>query len=271
MLTALRSRRHIAPFIAHRPTTITEALALRAAPGASAYLAGGIDLIDWMKQGHALDRVIRLDGIAGLADISAAPDGLRIGATATHAAIASCSAVREAVPDLAALWPGIANPRVRFVGTIGGNIMAGNADYDGHPALLALGARAEIATPSGAAMVPLHAVGGLVTAFLVPPCRLYADRSLRPALTLWLGVAAKGGRISALRLAVGMAHPAAVCVSMALDLPVAALGAKAASIAAEFVVRLPEPLTDGRASAAYRRRMAGVLARRLLVRAGGDA
>jgi len=271
MLLALRSRRHIAPFAAHRPASVAEAVALRAAPGASAYMAGGLDLIDAMKQGQAFDRVIQLDGLSGLAAIEPGPEGLRIGAGATHAAIAASPAVRAALPDFAALWSAIANPRVRFAGTIGGNVMAGRNDYDGLPALLALGATATIATGAGETSAALDQLSGLVTSFVIPhpvTCRLYADRSLRPALTLWLGLTVMGGGVTALRLAVGLAHPRPVCVTMPLDLPTAALGTQAASIAASALALLPEPVSDGRASADYRRRMVGVLARRILVRAG---
>jgi carbon-monoxide dehydrogenase medium subunit len=274
MLLALRSRRHIAPFAAHRPSSMAEALALHTAPGASAYLAGGVDLIDWMKQGNALDRVIRLDGLPGLAAITSGPDGLRIGAGATHAAIAASPVIYACLPDLAALWTKIANPRVRHAGTIGGNVMAGRNDYDGMPALLALGASAAMATETGETCVTLGQLSGLVTRFLVPDpgaCRLYADRSLRPAVTVWLGLTVAAGQVSAMRLAAGMAHPQPVCVTLPLDLPVAALGAQAARIATAALNLLPEPTSDSRASAAYRRRMVGVLARRILVRAGGAA
>jgi aerobic carbon-monoxide dehydrogenase medium subunit len=278
MLVALRSRRQIAPFALHRPTTLAEAVALREAPGASAFLAGGIDLIDWLKYGNAIDRLIRLDGIPGLAEIDSSPDSLRIGALATHAAIADSPAVRTTLPDLAALWHGVANPRVRFAGTIGGNVMAGNPDYDGLPALLALGAEAEVATGTG---IERRAPGSLatlgpklVTGFVIPaPAtrRLFADRSLRPALTVWLGLTIAAEHVTALRLAVGMAHPAPVCIVRVLDLPLSELGGMAADIAATVTHRLPEPSSDGRASAAYRRRMVGVLTRRILIRAGDSA
>jgi carbon-monoxide dehydrogenase medium subunit len=122
--------------------------------------------------------------------------------------------------------------------------------------------------------VTLDRLSGLVTGFLIPDpatCRLYTDRSLRPALTVWLGLTVTDSRVSALRLAVGIAHPQPVCVTVPLDLPVAALGAEAARIAGAALDRLPEPVSDGHASAAYRRRMVGVLARRILVRAGDAA
>jgi carbon-monoxide dehydrogenase medium subunit len=257
----------------HRPVSVAEALALRAEPGTSAFLAGGIDLIDWLKYGHAVDRVIRLDGIAGLADIMTIPEGVRIGAMATHNAIGESAAIRGVLPDLSLLWPAIANPRVRFTGTIGGNVMAGRADYDGLPAMLALGADAVLA--SGARVGPASCLSApLVTGFVIPQpttLRLFADRSLRPALTLWLGLSISDGQVTALRAAFGMAHPKPVCVTLPLDLPHAQLGQQAAAIADTVAGLLPEPPTDGKASAAYRRRMAGVLTRRILIRAGDSA
>jgi carbon-monoxide dehydrogenase medium subunit len=278
MLVALRSRRQIAPFALQRPVTLADAVALHRPPGTSAFLAGGIDLIDRLKHGHAIDRVIRLDGVPGLAEIAGGPDLLRIGALATHAAIADSALVRGTLPDLAALWHSVANPRVRFAGTIGGNVVAGNPDYDGLPALLALGADAEIATEAGIERIPPDRLAPpgpkLVTAFVIPDpatCRLYADRSLRPALTVWLGFTFVAGRLTALRLAVGMAHPAPVCIARPIEMRLAELGTEAADIAAALTHALPEPVSDGRASAAYRRRMVGVLTRRILIRAGGSA
>ncbi|HEY3847872.1 MAG TPA: FAD binding domain-containing protein [Acetobacteraceae bacterium] len=278
MLVALRSRRQIAPFTLHQPVTLAEAVALRQPPGTSAFLAGGIDVIDWLKHGNPIDRVIRLDGVPGLAEIAGGPDQLRIGALATHAAIADSALVRGTLPDLAALWHNVANPRVRFAGTIGGNVMAGNADYDGLPALLALGAGAEVATEAGIERIAPDRLApsgpNLVTGFVIPdPAtrRLFADRSLRPALVVWLGFTLVAGRVTVLRLAVGMAHSAPVCIARVLNMPQAELGREAADIAAALTHALPEPVSDGRASAAYRRRMVGVLTRRILIRAGGSA
>jgi carbon-monoxide dehydrogenase medium subunit len=311
MLVALRSRRQIAPFTFHRPSTVAGALALHAEPGTNAFMAGGIELIDWMKYGHAVDRVIRLDGIPALSEITVGPDGLRIGAMATHSAIAASPAIHQALPDLAALWPAVANPRVRFTGTIGGNVMCGKADYDGLPALMALGAIYSViagegpadtvmagegpgdtvmvgegrpstslpgAVPIGVDGGPAPAMtvgGGLLTRFTIPgpsSKRLYADRSLRPALTLWLGLDIVGDGVKALRVAVGMAHSEPVCVTRPLEgLPMADLGHAAAIIAKDVAELLPEPVTDGRASASYRRRMVGVLTRRILIRAGDSS
>lgn len=109
---------------------------------------------------------------------------------ATHAAIAASPLIREILPDLATLWPTVANPRVRFTGTIGGNVMVGNPDYDALPALMALGAEPEVA-PGLRTSLDTLGPDSLVTAFIIPnptTLRLFADRSLRPALTVWLGL-----------------------------------------------------------------------------------
>lgn len=227
-----------------------------AMPGAQ-FMAGGIELIGRMKWGEVVEDVIHLGRVAGLADITATAGALRIGAGATHAAIAQSPVVAAALPDLAALWPEVANPRIRFTGTLGGNLMCRQPGYDGWPAMLALGA-----VPEG---------DTLLTAVTIPAgTMLLADRSLKPALIVWLGVSVSGGLVTAARLGVGGAHKAAVL----LELPVVGtpLAALAAAEAADWATRhLPEPVTDSLASAAYRRRMAGVLARRLLLRAGARA
>jgi aerobic carbon-monoxide dehydrogenase medium subunit len=271
MLVGLRSRRQIEPFSLHRPATLAEAVALHRQPGVSAFFAGGIDLIDWLKHGHAIDRLVRLDGLPELAEITGGADQLRIGAMVTHAAIAGSPVIQELLPGLSMLWHKVANPRVRFVGTIGGNVMARRSDYDGPPALLASGAQAEIAADVGTQRAPLDGIDGLVIAFVIPAPttqRLFTDRSLRPALSVWLGLTVMDGHVAALRVAVGMAHPAAVCVMLTPNVPVAALGSQSASLAEQVIERLPEPMTDGLATASYRRRMVGVLTRRILLRAG---
>jgi carbon-monoxide dehydrogenase medium subunit len=233
---------------------------LHAAPGTNAFLAGGIDLIDWLKFGHQIDRLIRLDGLSGMAGIAEGPDQLHIGAMATHAAIAGSTLIDRILPDLSNLWRGIANPRVRFAGTIGGNVMADRSDYDALPALMALGAQAEVA---GIGRSPIHRLQKqhLLTAFVIPTpsaLRLFADRSLKPAISVWIGVNAK---TSQLKIAVGMAHPRPVCVTLPCDGTPADIAAAAANL-------LPAPVTDSRSSAAYRRRMIGVLTERLLSRSG---
>jgi carbon-monoxide dehydrogenase medium subunit len=260
MPVALRSHSHIAPFRLHRPTTVAETVAMQAEMPEAVFMAGGLELIGRMKWGEVVADVIHLGRVAGLRDIAGFEGGLRIGAGASHAAIASHPDVAALQPDLAALWPHVANPRIRFAGTLGGNLRSGNAGYDGMPAMLALGARFESQC-------------ALLTGVVLPAqTMLLADRSLKPAIIAWLGLEMAGGLITAARLGLGGAHAAALALELPLaGTPLAALGDAAAEAGAWVATTLPEPVTDGLASATYRRRMAGLLARRLLIKAGARA
>jgi CO/xanthine dehydrogenase FAD-binding subunit len=156
--------------------------------------------------------------------------------------------------------------------------MAARPDYDAIPALLALGAKAEIATGTGVESVALDELPArhqpLLAGFRIEAPtsqRLLTDRSLRPAVALWLGMTVRAGHVSAIRVAVGMTYPSPVCITLPIDLPLSGLGSGAERIAADFDQRLAPPMTDGHASAAYRRRMIAVLTRRLLIRAAGEA
>jgi carbon-monoxide dehydrogenase medium subunit len=278
MLIGLRSRRQIAPFTLHRPETVADALALRTSHVSSAFMAGGMDLIDWLKYGHPIGHVIRLDGIPSLTGIADESGTLRIGATVTHDRVVRDETIMRILPDLATLWRQVANPRVRFAGTLGGNVMAGQAAYDGLPALLALGAEAEVATTKCLQRIALTAPSpeptALLTAFLIPDApaqRLLTDRSLRPALSVWLGLTLAGHTVTTIRVAIGGAHPSAVCATLHPNMPLTDLPHHAAILAEQAIAALPDPIADPNASGAYRHRMSVVLTRRLLIRAGAAA
>ena len=107
-------------------------------------VGGATDVGLWItKQLRDLKQIIWLGRVAGLDAIEATSDALRIGAGAT---------LRDAAPHLAALHPdlGVLMPRfgsrqVRESGTVGGNIANGSPIGDLAPALIALGARVELA------------------------------------------------------------------------------------------------------------------------------
>jgi xanthine dehydrogenase YagS FAD-binding subunit len=102
-------------------------VALGAPPAAAAVVlkAGGIDLLDLMKEGLiAPERVVNLRNIQGLDDIVADQDGsLRIGASATLARICGHDAVRARYPALADAAAKVASPQLRNVATLAGNLL----------------------------------------------------------------------------------------------------------------------------------------------------
>lgn len=275
MLIGLRSRKHIAPFDLVRPDTIAACLSSLADGKRSVLMAGGLDLIDRMKSGEAYDTVVLLSGIPDLKGIQIEGDTISVGALTTHAVLSRDPIIAEWLPDLAKLWRDIANPRIRHTGTIGGNLMSGLPHYDAMPALMALGATATIASAAeGLRRVSLDELPdhpALLVNVVIPTtdARLVADRSLHPSVSVYASATIATGKVATLRVAIGGAYARARVVTLATqDIPQASLGAEAAAFARKVRDALPEPLTDGFASAGYRRRMIDVLTRRLLVRLG---
>ncbi len=87
--------------------------------------AGGVDLLDLMKEGLLTPRrLINLRGVAGLDVISDnGGGGLRVGTMATLDQVATHSLVRQRYATLADAAAGSASPQIRSVATLGGNIL----------------------------------------------------------------------------------------------------------------------------------------------------
>src|SRR5262249_16714218 len=144
----------------------------------------------------------------------------------------------EVLPDWPAIWRGVANPRVRHAGTIGGNLMSAMPHYDAAPALMALGGSAGVTDRAGT-----RAAGGggglggcsdvLLGRIRIPGAgrrRLLADRSLHPIISLYLGAEVEAGVIRSAVIAVGCAHPQPLAAELPLaGVPVTSLGPDAAS------------------------------------------
>lgn len=257
MQTVYGSHSAIAPFRLVRPARIADAAAALA--GGAVCLAGGVDLVPALRAGRRVDEVVYLGGIAELKSIERRGDVLRIGAGVTYARLAADRAISAALPDLAAAWRGVANVRVRHAATIGGNLMAGNPQYDMLPALMALDAALVFAdakgtlheAPAAAARWP----EGLLAFIAIPLAdgrRFLFERGFKPVISVAVAVA--GGRA---RAAFGCAFERALVREFAL-------GGDAEALAAGIARDLPEPVSDWIASGAYRRKLARVLLARQL-------
>ena len=97
------------------------------APGTTAVIlkAGGVDLLDLMKEGLLTPRrVVNLRAVPELGRIVAEPDGsVRIGSTVTLAQIAEHATIRKRYGALAEAAGGSASPQLRHMATIGGNLL----------------------------------------------------------------------------------------------------------------------------------------------------
>ena len=106
-----------------RASDAPEAVTLAGAQNDSAYLGGGTNLVDLMRETIARPRHV-ID-VTGLDDsIVAAPDGsIRIGAAATNTALAEHRDVRERFPMLARAVLAGASAQIRNMATVGGNLL----------------------------------------------------------------------------------------------------------------------------------------------------
>ena len=115
------------PFTLERPRDLAAALALRAQAGRNdapaEYIAGGTDMVQLLQE--YVRRPDRLVSLAGLLDnsIEVGPQGLRLGAAATMAEVASHPALVEQYPVISEALLESASPQVRNQATMGGNLL----------------------------------------------------------------------------------------------------------------------------------------------------
>jgi len=115
--------------------------ASKLASGRATFLAGGMSLLPAIKlRLAAYSDLINIKKIKTLSGIKVSSKSLRIGATTTHASVASSKEVGKSIPSLAVLADGIGDPQVRNRGTIGGSIANNDPAADYPSACLALNA-----------------------------------------------------------------------------------------------------------------------------------
>src|ERR1700682_1019497 len=109
------------PFTLLPVRSLPEAARDSARPG-SLVKAGGVDLLDRMKEGlDAPDRVVSIAHVPGHDGIAVGPPG-RIGALATLAKLDGHAELRRVYPALADAAGGAATAQIPKPGTLGGNL-----------------------------------------------------------------------------------------------------------------------------------------------------
>lgn len=256
---------------AFRPGTADELAQWYPAHPDATLVAGATDVGLWVtKQLRDLAPLAFLGGIADLKTITDLGDHLRIGAGVTVEELRQ--AVLSLHPSLAAMLRRFASLQVRNAATIGGNIANGSPIGDGPPALIALGATLHLRQGDSRRDLPLEAFfldyrkqdrlpGEFVEAVTIPKSapalRVYKlskrfDQDIS-AVCGGFNVTVSGGVVTSARIAfggmAGIPKRAAATEAALLGQPwdAAALDAARAALAQDFT-----PLTDMRASAAYR-------------------
>ena len=274
----------------HRPTSLSEAVALLGQLDSDArVIAGGHSLIPMMKLRLAMPtHLVDLAGVAELKGVRLEGGEIAIGAMTTQHEIIGSELLAQHAPILRETAEVIADPQVRYVGTIGGNVANGDPGNDMPGLMMALGATYVLRGASGERRVPARdyylspyetaAEPGEVLAAVripLPPAgHGWAYEKLKRKVGDYATAAAaviltvSGGKIAS--CAIGLTNvagtalfardAAASVIGTALDKPTLARAAAAATAIAD-------PAVDGRGSSEYRAKMAGVMTARALIRA----
>ena len=269
------------------PTSLAEALALHAQAGSGGrFLAGGTDLFLAMEHGSGpVTCVIDLKHIPALKEIEIDSLGrLTLGALATMAEVERHPEVRAHWQALAEAAAVVGGPPVRNRATIGGNICNASPAADTSVALLALGAEVVVDTATGGERErplsnlwesPRHttlAHGEVLRMVHLPqpPANSGSafQRVTRAAMDIAIANAAarvtlaNDNTMDSLVVALGAVAPTVITVPGMDQLLGYPCDCAALDQVEEMARDAAQPITDHRASADYRRDMAGVLARR---------
>lgn len=283
-----------AGFDYHAPRSVPDAIRLLGELGPDAkLLAGGHSLLPMMKLRFAApSHLIDLGRIPELRGITQVGDEIHIGAMTTESDLLRSKLLAEKVPLLVEGAGWIADPQVRYKGTIGGDISHGDPGND-HPALmLALDASFVLAGPRGERVVKADGFFlGLYSTQLEPDEILTRIRvPIPPAGSGWSyqKLKRKTGDFATAAAAVllQMKGPNVVKASVGLT-NVAPTAVKARAVedflagkpldeknlaeAARLAMSLCDPTPDQRGDAAYKTAMCGEMTRRALQAAAARA
>lgn len=275
----------------HRPSSVAEVVGLLSQHGdESQILAGGHSLIPMMKL--RLAQPAHLIDIQGLADLKGVriEDGgtVEIGALTSQQDIAADTALAEAAPILRETALTIADPQVRALGTIGGNVANGDPGNDMPAVMLALDADFVLEGPDGertvkargfyeAAYFTARRPAEMLTRirFAAPPAGhgwAYAKMKRK------IGDYATAAAAVLLTLEAGVCRSAAIALTNVHQTPILAedaaralegtpVDAAAIGEAAKRAMAVTEPVSDMRGPPEFRTHVAGVMVRRALAAA----
>jgi carbon-monoxide dehydrogenase medium subunit len=116
----------------HRPESVQDAIALLIQYGEEARaIAGGHSLIPMMKLRMAdVTHLVDLQAIAELKGIAISGNTVTIGATTTQQEVIASEELAQAAPIIREAALQIADPQVRYLGTVGGNVANGDPGND---------------------------------------------------------------------------------------------------------------------------------------------
>jgi carbon-monoxide dehydrogenase medium subunit len=268
------------------PTSLKKVFSLLEKHGDDArVIAGGTSLLIMMRQRLLVPKlVVSLARIPKFDRITYKPnDGLRIGAGARHRDIELFPAVKKHYPLLHETFRKVAQPRIRNMGTVGGNLAAGDPLTDPGASFIALDAEVILTSIKGQRTLRMDEFfidyyqtalepGELLTEIHVPPPQRpgwshikFTPRSVEDFATVGVAMTIKtdNGACEDVRLGLNSVGPTIIRARKAEDvlrgkLVTEAILREMGEVAAAEV----DPMDDNRGSAEYKREMVRVLVRR---------
>jgi carbon-monoxide dehydrogenase medium subunit len=268
------------------PNSLEETFALLEQHGEVArVIAGGTSLIIWMRQRLLMPKVvISLAHIANFDTIQFdEKSGLRIGAGARHRDIELSPLVKQHYPLLHETFRKVAQPRIRNMGTIGGNLAGGDPLTDPGASLIALDAEVTLSSNKGQRTLLLEEFfvdyyqtalepGELLTEIHVPPPHRagwsnikFTPRSVEDFATVGVAVtlSASGGKCEDVRIGLNSVASTIIRARRAEDvLRGKQINESILREMGEIASTEVDPMDDNRGSAEYKREMVKVLVRR---------
>ena len=282
------------PFSYHRPATVADAVKLLSTLGDDARpLAGGHSLVPMMKLRLATpEHLVDLHGIDGLKGVRREGDKVVIGAMTTQHELLASGEIAKSIPILHETALLIADPQVRYRGTLGGNVANGDPGNDMPALMMTLGASYRLEGPDGSREVAaadyyqgayFTAIepGELLTAISIPPPAAghgYAYEKLKRKVGDYATAAAAvvltmaAGKVASCAIGLTNLHETPL---LATDAAKAVIGTsldattlKKAAAAAEAIM---SPAADARGPVEYRKHVGGIMVTRALQRAAARA
>jgi carbon-monoxide dehydrogenase medium subunit len=277
-------------FAYHRPASVNEAAALLADFGDEALaLAGGHSLIPMMKLRLAKpEHLIDLGGISDLKGIRADGSDIVIGAMTTQHELIGSALLSTKLPILRETSLQIADPQVRYVGTLGGNVANGDPGNDMPAVMMCLGASYHVARKAGERRIAAREFyqgayftalepGEILTAIRIPVPPVghgYAYEKLKRKVGDYATAAAAvlltmgGSKVASCSIGLtNVAETPLWAQEAGRILAGSTLDAATVKMAVGAAEAITSPAHDGRGPPVYRTKMAGVMLARALARA----
>jgi carbon-monoxide dehydrogenase medium subunit len=277
-------------FSYHRPKSIGEAASLLSSLGEEARpLAGGHSLIPMMKLRMATpEHLVDLAGIPELKGIRQQGGDIVIGAMTTQSELIASELLAAQVPILRETSLVIADPQIRYCGTLGGNVANGDPGNDMPAVMMALDARYAVVGEKGERVIPAREFyqgayytalepGEFIVAITIPGLPAghgYAYEKMKRKVGDYATAAAavvltkKDGVIATCALSLTNVGETALFAEEAAQALIGSrLDAASLARAAAAAEAITAPAADGRGTAAYRTKIAGVTVARAARRA----